>query len=288
MLEQQMFTSLKGLSEEVFVQRAYLALLGRPADPTGYRDNLARLRAAVPREQVWEDLANSEESRLYRVPPASQQKAAPAAWGGAAAPQAARSVQELLTKDGADFVRAAYWTVLGREADPSGFGYYSQRLSSGDSKEKILADLRRDPEGKAFGARVDGLDALVQQLEAASAAAPAQHVRELFELHGAAFVRAAYLALLRRPADREGLARYTEVLASGKSRSYVLQELAGSPEAKSRNASLPGLQPLLAAYHKAQAPTWGGWYWRTVKGAESDLPAACEVRLLAYARGREA
>jgi Domain of unknown function (DUF4214) len=104
----------------------------------------------------------------------------------------------------------------------------------------------------------------------------------LLELHGAAFVKAAYLALFKRDADPEGLARYVAVLRSGFSRSYVLDALASSPEAREKSSSLPGLRKLLTAYRKAQKRSWSGWYWRTVKGAESDLPSARELRILAW------
>jgi pyruvate/2-oxoglutarate dehydrogenase complex dihydrolipoamide acyltransferase (E2) component len=320
MLEQQLFTSLSGLSDEVFVQRAYLALLGRPADPSGFRHNLERLRSAVAREQVWEDLANSEESVQFRgkwldAAPAAERGAAakPAGAAPAAAatpgarpapvltaaaparsfaapprPAAATSVKELLAKDGADLVQAAYWAILGREADSSGLKHYAQRLAAGDSKQQVLADLRRDPEGRAFNARIEGLDELVgRAAETGSAAAksapPVRHVNDLFALHGADFLRAAYVAILKRDADPDGLQRYGDVLRSGRSRSHVLKELAASAEARANPTGLAGLPELLAAYDKAQEGNWSGWYWRTVRGAESDLPPACELRLLAYA-----
>jgi hypothetical protein len=309
--------SLSGLSDEVFVQRAYLALLGRPADPSGFRHNLDRLHSETPREQVWEDLANSEESQQFRSkwldagapterapvkaaanPVASAAPAtAPIAPAVTAAPHAAvaprpaaaTSVQELLQKNGAELVQAAYLAILGRNADTSGMKHYTQRLAAGDPKEQVLIDLRRDPEGKAYAARIEGLDELVaRSAPAAPATAPkptatVQHVNDLFALHGADFLRAAYLAILKREADADGLERYLDVLRSGRSRSLVLKELAASAEARANPSGLPGLAALLSAYDKAQEGSWSGWYWRTVRGAESDLPPACELRLLAYA-----
>jgi hypothetical protein len=313
MLEQQLFTSLKGLSEEVFVQRAYLALLGRPADPSGYRHNLEKLRAAVPREQVWEDLANSEESHAFRAkwldaaaPPAAatapvlngatavQPKAAPASVQAPPAtpapPPAPAHVRDLLQKEGTAFLQAAYLAILGREADPTGLRHYAQRLASGDTREQVLADLRRDPEGKAFNAAIVGLDELVARAAApAPAAAPAAaphavaHVNDLLVLHGESFLRAAYLAILHREVDPDGLRRYMDVLRSGYSRTHVLKELAASSEARAAPGAVPGLAALVAAYDRAQDGSWGGWYWRAVKGAESDLTPDRERRMLAWA-----
>lgn len=318
MLEQQLFTSLKGLSEEVFVQRAYLALLGRPADPSGYRHNLEKLRASVPREEVWEDLANSEESEAFRskwldaapvvtadkapvlngakaiAPPAAPATITtrPQAPSSLPAPPASPSVAhvgELLRKDGAEFVHAAYRAILGRDADASGLRHYAQRLAAGDSKEHVLVDLRRDPEGRAFNANIPGLEDVIAAASSAAAvrAGPAAHAaiahaNDLLGLHGEAFIRAAYLAILKREVDPEGLQRYIDVLRSGYSRSHILKELAASSEARATPGSVAGLDALLAAYERAQAGTWGGWYWRAVRGAESDLPPAREQRMLAY------
>jgi hypothetical protein len=194
--EQQLFTSLRDLGDEIFVQRAYLALLGRPADPTGYRENLAQLRGGASREQVWEMLACSAESLTFRVVP----KAA------------------------------------------------EQAVASQTDQNRHAA-----------------------------------HARELLSLHGSAFVRAAYVAILQREADPAGLSLYLEVLRSGKSRSYVIAELAVSTEARAKPHRLQGLDVLLRDYARAQFPSWRGWYWRAVRGAESDLPPSCETRMLAYA-----
>jgi hypothetical protein len=71
------------------------------------------------------------------------------------------------------------------------------------------------------------------------------------------------------------------VLRNGYSRSHILKELAASNEARAATGSVPGLDSMLAAYDRAQQHSWAGWYWRTVMGAESDLPAARELRLLA-------
>lgn len=311
MLEPQLFTSLKGLSEEVFVQRAYLALLGRPADPTGYRHNLEKLRLAVPREQIWEDLANSEESQAFRskwesIQTVATARPAPLNGATAAAPTVlttrppaqayaapmrepnATHVAELLRKDGASFIQAAYRAVLGREADPSGLRYYSERLAAGDRKEQVLVALRNDPEGRAFNADIGGLAELLAAAAAAKPAAAAPpptigHANDLLSLHGEAFLRAAYLAVLRREIDPDGLQRYLDVLRNGYSRSHILKELAASNEARAATGSVPGLDSMLAAYDRAQSRSWGGWYWRAVMGAESDLPAARELRMLARA-----
>lgn len=210
MPKKQFTDTLTELSDEAFVQRAYLELLGRPADPTGFRDYLWRLRGGESRRQLWEEMAGCDEAQafaqggqrpVYRATsytPGPAPAMAPAAPGGPL-PQVG-SVQDLLATHGTTFVRQAYGVVLGREPDP------------------------------------------------------------------------------------EGLARYLAVLKSGMSRSYVLSELVKSSEAQRRGVQLAGLDKLLDGYRRAQKRDWSGWYWRVVKGAESDLPPARELRVLLLAK----
>jgi hypothetical protein len=204
--------------------------------------------------------------------------------------------------EGEAFVRQAYQRLLDRPADSMGVQNYTAQLLAGLSKAQLVSELESSPEGRMVARRCSigagtgparaGFASHQRSALAASAAqtsmaqtsmaAAPRHVNDLMDLHGAMFVKAAYLALFKREADAEGLARYVEVLRSGFSRSYVLDALATSPEASEKSSDLPGLRSLLAAYHKAQKSSWGGWYWRNVKGAESDLLAARESRMLAW------
>lgn len=202
--------------------------------------------------------------------------------------------------EGEAFVRQAYQRLLDRPADPTGVQNYTAQLLAGLSKAQLATELQSSPEGRMV-ARRRSVGAGLNSARAGfanhqpftpgaaaaqpSAAAAPKHVNDLMDFHGAMFVKAAYLALFKREADPEGLARYVEVLRSGFSRSYVLDAFAASPEAREKSSNLPGLRSLLAAYRKAQKANWVGWYWRNVKGAESDLPAAREARMLAWRNG---
>jgi hypothetical protein len=205
--------------------------------------------------------------------------------------------------EGEAFVRQAYQRLLDRPADAMGVQNHTAQLLAGLSKAQLVSELESSPEGRmvarrrAIGAgparagfassQRSTLAASAAHTSAAqpSAAGAPRHVNDLMGFHGSMFVKAAYLALFQREADAEGLARYVEVLRSGFSRSYVLDALATSPEAGEKSSDLPGLRRLLAAYHKAQKSSWDGWYWRNVKGAESDLLAARESRMLAWRNG---
>lgn len=288
----------QSLDGEAFVRQAYQRLLDRPADPSGLRNYTAQLAAGMSKAQLMAELESSPEGRLvarrrsiaggHRLAAAELPRAAESArpQPTPAVPGMPAHARELLALDGMAFVRHAYLAILGRDPDPSGLAHYSQRLASGVPKVQILADLRADPEGQAYASRLAGLDELLGKGAANKENQHSPHVNELLVLHGTAFVRAAYLAILRREADPGGLATYVALLRGGFSRTHVLDALACSPEARSRSADagagLRGLKTLLKAYRKGQARSWAGWYWRNVKGAESDLPPAREARRLAW------
>jgi hypothetical protein len=215
--------------------------------------------------------------------------------------RATAGLPDWFSLEGEAFVRQAYQRLLDRPGDAKGVQNYTTQLLEGLSKAQLVSELESSPEGRmvarrrAIGAgagparagfanhqRSTPAASAAQTSEAQISAAAPRHVNDLMNFHGAMFVKAAYLALFKREADAEGLARYVEVLRSGYSRSYVLDALATSPEASEKSSDLPGLRSLLAAYYKAQKSSWGGWYWRNVKGAESDLPAARESRMLAW------
>ncbi len=70
----------------------------------------------------------------------------------------AGSLAELLSWHGADFVRCAYVTILGRQPDLEGEATYVARLQNGISKKTILRQLRRCHEGQLHDPGIAGLD----------------------------------------------------------------------------------------------------------------------------------
>lgn len=269
--------SFQGLGDEAFLRQAYLSLLGRAPDPAGAAAYLARLRSGVSRVQVWSEIASADEARRF----ASRNPAGPAAAATSLRP--VNSVNDLLMLEGVDFVRQAYRSVLGREADASGMRDYAMRLASGTSKQQLLADLRCDPEGQARGATLVGLDEMVRQVQAGGAEVGAPvSLDDLLVMHGQQFVRAAYLILFKREPDPQGLARYLELLRSGFSTMFVLKALYEAPEALEKSARLPGLKAAIRRYDKAQLRSWKGWYHRAVMGAPSELPRERQLRAMVY------
>jgi hypothetical protein len=80
---------------------------------------------------------------------------------------------------------------------------------------------------------------------------PAIHnVTDLFSHFDEAFVDVVYKAVLKRPVDPSGNISYTGILRRGYSRTYVLQHIATSDEARSVGRSIPGLDEHLEQYRK--------------------------------------
>lgn len=72
--------------------------------------------------------------------------------------QPANSLDELCSLDDRDFVRCAYVTILGRNADTHGEAFYLGHLRAGDTKCSIVRKLRRSAEGRRFDPGIPRLD----------------------------------------------------------------------------------------------------------------------------------
>lgn len=108
-----------------------------------------------------------------------------------------------------------------------------------------------------------------------------QHVNQLLALRDARFVRAAYLSILGREPDAEGLAHHLARVRSDHDKVAVVNHLATSAEGLARPHQLAGLQELLAE----QRPRDGRiarWLQRVAMGfsgvrrVEASLDAAAE------------
>lgn len=156
----------------------------------------------------------------------------------------ARSIEDLLAHEGPEFIRQAYRTLLGREADPGGFVAYLNRLSDGLDRQQVIAELSQSDEGRRFAARVPGVTR-----EPERAASP-RSIEDLLGLSGADFVKAAYDLLLGRAADPSGLTHYVTRLQDGASRTQVLVDIASSEEFAQRARVVPGVDKLLAEHRR--------------------------------------
>jgi hypothetical protein len=71
-------------------------------------------------------------------------------------------IDELFVLDGADFVSAAYRTLLGREPDPHGLTFYLGRLARGYDKAEIIVNLSTAPEARNVSS-IRGVDHLIAE-----------------------------------------------------------------------------------------------------------------------------
>jgi hypothetical protein len=277
-LDDRFIESLDGLDDQAFLGKAYISILGRPVDPSGFRDYLSQLRGGVRRSEICAELARSEEGRKH----AARQWGAQASQVASRRNANAKSVTELLTFDGIEFIEQAYWALLGRQADPVGIKDYMSRLSAGTPKLQIVADIFSDPEGQAYGARIEGIQEVTREVQLRQSA-PAGSLNDLIAVPDEFFVSSVYRAILGRQPDPVGRELYTNLLRVGMSRLYIIKEIAISAEGASKAPSIKGLKEAIRRYNKANSRTWTGWYLRQVKGVESDFPMERNVRAMAYA-----
>jgi hypothetical protein len=276
-VDARLLASFAGLDDQAFLGKAYIAILGRPVDPSGFRDYLSRLDSGVPRARICEELASSEEAQRH----AARQSRTTARDRPR---HIIETVDDLLAFEGTEFVEQVYWALLGRAVDPDGLRHYTGRLAAGTQKRQIIADIHADPEGQAYGAQIAGLGELdnVQRDEDRSV----DSLSSLMQLSDEAFVRAVYRVVLGRQADPEGRVTYGNLLRAGFSRMYVIKEIACSSEGAGKALTLAGLSESLRRYEKANSRTWTGWYLRQVKGVESDLPVERHMRAASHAARR--
>lgn len=78
-------------------------------------------------------------------------------------PLRARSVEELCSLWDAEFVDAAYQTLLHRTADPDGRAHLLKRIRAGQAKLSLVYDLCRSPEGRSVQRNVAGLQGALQR-----------------------------------------------------------------------------------------------------------------------------
>lgn len=80
--------------------------------------------------------------------------------------EAPRDTEQLLRLGDEAFVQAAYLTILGRDADPSGLNAYVSLVRDGEDKGKILQALLQSTEASQRVAALPGLQAFVSQRRA--------------------------------------------------------------------------------------------------------------------------
>lgn len=141
----------------------------------------------------------------------------------------ATSLHDLLRKHGSEFVHASYLAILGRAADPEGLRYYLNRIEAGYGKRSILAQIARSPE------RIHR-DAFLLSIS-----------------DDAAFLTAAYRALLGREPDPQGFDHHLAALRKGEDRRRIVDGMISSPEAQTRAQARATFEAQITAFLKEEA-----------------------------------
>lgn len=84
----------------------------------------------------------------------------------------------------------------------------------------------------------------------------ASSITDILQLHHEDFVECAYRTVLKRTADQEGLAHYTNRVLGGHPKIEILCDLYRSAEAKEKGVDLPWLQRAIARHEVRNRPSW--------------------------------
>lgn len=207
---------------------------------TGWRW-LHALGLAADEDLVASDLQAPARAPTMAVARVQAVSAAPAA-GSRAVPtdmEQTMTLTELLTLPGEAFVRSAYRSILGREADPGGLRHYLARLARGHDKSSVVQDLAASREGRA---RLNHED--------------------LRGVPPAEFIDALYRRVLGRAPDAAGRQHYLDQLRKHGDRDRVIRDLENSAEARARNAQPASFRRELALLAREQRGARGvlGWF----------------------------
>ncbi|MFM0248800.1 DUF4214 domain-containing protein [Paraburkholderia sediminicola] len=161
-------------NDEVFVRRAYDALLQRSPDVIGLQHYLGRLGGGLPRVDVLGALSRSAEAQKLgvhvhglKLPYALQRVTRWPVVGQIVRPvfraflmsksRPSFHIKSLVAHRDEAFVREAYAAVLSRQPDAQGMDHYLTRLRNGVPKHVILGDMRYSTEGERIGTHIAGL-----------------------------------------------------------------------------------------------------------------------------------
>jgi glycosyltransferase involved in cell wall biosynthesis/SAM-dependent methyltransferase len=183
-------------------------------------------------------------------------------------------VRSIMQFDGEQFVEKAYLWALRRAADPDGLKHYCGQLENGVSKRKVLEQLISSKEAQDSGVDVSTMRRALKNhrfwrvLMSGDTRRTNSNVdnigsvrtfEALMGCNGQRFVQEAYLMLLRRPADDDGLDFYLGQLLSGAPKIQILAEMASSKEATVTGAKVDGLGVALFRYRLTHLAVVGGF-----------------------------
>jgi len=231
--------TLLRLDDSEFVRKAYIKLLGRRPDPSGYATHLSLLRGhRSDRIRVLEILSQCPEGRARNARVRGLKLAI--LWNRLFIFDA--NIQDLLRHDGSEFVDLIYAKLLRREPDPAGYAYRLLEAHRGKrGKIRVLAELAASPEGRGKDLRIRGLlrARVWNRLVGYDV-----RLKEIMRYDGTEFVDRVFADLLRRAPDPAG---YEIHLAEaeregGRGKINVLAGVVASHEGRERRLTVRGLR----------------------------------------------
>jgi Domain of unknown function (DUF4214) len=261
--------------DELFIQGAYRALLGREPDPEGLGNYMEQLLGGTPKIDLLAALALSWEGRTRAGALGDAVLKACERIRSMTAPAAA-SLDQLLGYYDERFVRCAYLTILGRDADREGLRHYVEELRAGFSKMSILSSLRASRESRARAAGLGELDGVGTP----RTGDPGRHsawLRERLAQPERQFVVSSYPGVLGRKAKPGEAAEQLRRLGDGMSRTQLLAALRGSEEGRASQGLLYALDAALLKFRWARLPILGR-VLGVLLGVESDGGAQMRLR----------
>lgn len=281
-----------------FIECAYQEFFRRSPDSAGLAYYMHRLEEGAGRIQILFELFTSPECSTFDVnlPGLREQflRASLVSLPDDGQENVSNNIElvavaeKLLKNDDASFVEAAFETYLKRPADSESLLFYTARLRHGVSKVQILDEIIASPEYQSLEKRREDQSQIkadrrvitnIEEMHRTSGPGPANDLTELMQHNGRDFVDCAYLTLLKRLPDSDGLDEYLSRLLSGDAKIQILREISRSDEGREKRVELPGLQTAATRYAQTQIPIVGGLYARFF-ATEKNSPDARRLRAL--------
>ena len=128
--------------------------------------------------------------------------------------------KDILKLNGKDFIEEAYLKILLRNADSGGLDNFSNKLSQGISKERIILELCTSSEGLIKNVPIDKI------------VFDEYSIKDLIALEDASFVKATFLVLFGRTPREEEAENISDLLKEGFDKKLIINALIESNQDK--------------------------------------------------------
>lgn len=292
-------SNIKGvmtLDNQEFVERAYQLVFGRVADPEGGAHCLEQLRKGSSRLFILSQLRLSPEGTERAAKYLELDAELAAATNSK--PIAATFV-ELMAFQGPDFIRAIYYTMLGRDADNSGLKNCIAQMCSGAAKIEILAKVKKSREYQLRTGSIRRIMDAVRQHRTSKnsnleSLIPPPDIRvgqadelptttiDLMTCDDQEFLQSTFMLVLGRAPDPEAFGTYLRHLTLGASRLQLLEAIEGSLEARNRAAFIASIERAIRQYRIVTVPIIGPFLRIFMSGGEKLDSASGALRAIQF------